>query len=62
MSPKNVTNQILQKLYLILTLAMYGGAENQEAMIQRNVPIWLFPLAFHSDDTIKYFACLAIGE
>ena len=30
-------------------------------MINRKVPIWLFPLAFHNDDTIKYYACLAIA-
>jgi hypothetical protein len=45
----------------LANVAMYGGAENQEAMIQRKVPSWLFPLAFHTDDTIKYFACLAIA-
>ena len=45
----------------LANVAMYGGAENQEAMIQKRVPFWLFPLAFHSDDTIKYFACLAIA-
>lgn len=42
-------------------LALYGGAENQEAMINRKVPMWLFPLAFHDDDNIKYYACLAIA-
>lgn len=41
--------------------AMYGGSENQELMIKRKVPTWLFPLAFHNDDTIKYYACLAIA-
>lgn len=41
--------------------AMYGGAENQEAMIKRNVPNWLFPLIVHQDETIKYYACLAIA-
>ena len=40
---------------------MYGGAENQEVMIQKQVPRWLFPLAFNKDDTIKYFACLSIA-
>lgn len=42
-------------------LSLYGGAENQEAMIKRTVPLWLFPLAFHTDDNIKYYACLAIA-
>ena len=45
----------------LANVAMYGGAENQEAMIQRKVPSWLFPLAFHDDDTIQYYACLAIA-
>lgn len=44
----------------LTNLSLYGGAENQEAMIKRKVPMWLFPLAFHNDDNIKYYACLAI--
>lgn len=44
----------------LANLSLYGGAENQEAMINRKVPMWLFPLAFHTDDNIKYYACLAI--
>ncbi|XP_026495370.2 NAD(+) hydrolase sarm1 isoform X2 [Vanessa tameamea] len=45
----------------LANLSLYGGAENQEAMIKRSVPMWLFPLAFHNDDNIKYYACLAIA-
>ena len=45
----------------LANVAMYGGAENQEVMIQKQVPRWLFPLAFNKDDTIKYFACLSIA-
>ncbi|XP_055913149.1 NAD(+) hydrolase sarm1 isoform X2 [Eupeodes corollae] len=45
----------------LANLSLYGGAENQEAMINRKVPMWLFPLAFHHDDNIKYYACLAIA-
>ncbi|XP_065173343.1 NAD(+) hydrolase sarm1 isoform X3 [Atheta coriaria] len=44
----------------LANLSLYGGAENQEAMIKKKVPMWLFPLAFHNDDNIKYYACLAI--
>uniref|UniRef100_A0AAG5DBE3 ADP-ribosyl cyclase/cyclic ADP-ribose hydrolase n=1 Tax=Anopheles atroparvus TaxID=41427 RepID=A0AAG5DBE3_ANOAO len=44
----------------LANLSLYGGAENQEAMINRKVPSWLFPLAFHNDENIKYYACLAI--
>ena len=45
----------------LANLSLYGGAENQEAMVKRKVPMWLFPLAFHSDENIKYYACLAIA-
>lgn len=45
----------------LANLSLYGGAENQEAMIKRKVPMWLFPLAFHDDDNVKYYACLAIA-
>ena len=45
----------------LANVAMYGGAENQEVMIQKQVPRWLFPLAFNTDDTIKYYACLSIA-
>lgn len=45
----------------LANLSLYGGAENQEAMINKKVPMWLFPLAFHDDDNIKYYACLAIA-
>lgn len=45
----------------LANLSLYGGADNQEAMIKREVPVWLFPLAFHDDDNIKYYACLAIA-
>ncbi|XP_021955057.1 NAD(+) hydrolase sarm1 isoform X7 [Folsomia candida] len=45
----------------LVNLSLYGGAENQEAMIKKKVHIWLFPLAFHQDDVIKYNACLAIA-
>ncbi|XP_058125327.1 NAD(+) hydrolase sarm1 [Anopheles coustani] len=44
----------------LANLSLYGGADNQEAMINRKVPSWLFPLAFHNDENIKYYACLAI--
>ncbi|XP_013411301.1 sterile alpha and TIR motif-containing protein 1 isoform X5 [Lingula anatina] len=45
----------------LANLAIYGGAENQEEMIKNNAPEWLFPLAFNEDDSIRYYACLAIG-
>lgn len=45
----------------LANLSLYGGAENQESMIKKKVPVWLFPLAFHDDDSIRYYACLAIA-
>ncbi|CAL4122768.1 unnamed protein product [Meganyctiphanes norvegica] len=45
----------------LANLSLYGGSENQQAMIERNVPMWLFPLAFHPDDNIKYYALLTIA-
>lgn len=46
----------------LANLSLYGGPENQEAMIKHKVPVWLFPLAFNNDDNIKYYACLAISS
>ena len=45
----------------LANVAIFGGAENQEAMIKMQVPTWLFRLAFYTDDTVKYYACLAIA-
>ena len=41
--------------------AIYGGSENQEEMMKGHVPQWLFTLLFNEDETIKYYACLAIA-
>ncbi|GBN10412.1 Sterile alpha and TIR motif-containing protein 1 [Araneus ventricosus] len=46
----------------LANLSLYGGPENQEAMIKHEVPVWLFTLAFNNDDNIKYYACLAISS
>ncbi|XP_076051281.1 NAD(+) hydrolase sarm1-like isoform X3 [Oratosquilla oratoria] len=45
----------------LANLSLYGGSDNHQAMIQQKVPVWLFPLAFHTDDNIKYYAFLAIA-
>ncbi|XP_050410413.1 NAD(+) hydrolase SARM1 isoform X3 [Patella vulgata] len=42
-------------------LALYGGSENQQEMTKRKVPEWLFPLAFSDDDSVRYYACLALA-
>lgn len=44
----------------LANLSLYGGSDSQESMIKLKAPMWLFPLAFHTDDNIKYYACLAI--
>ena len=41
-------------------LAMYGGEESQQMMVKKNVPDWLFHLAFSDDEITRYYACLAI--
>ncbi|XP_055324987.1 NAD(+) hydrolase sarm1 isoform X2 [Sitodiplosis mosellana] len=58
---KNDVETLRHCAMALANLSLYGGADNQEAMINRKVPIWLFPLAFHTDDLIKYYACLAIA-
>ncbi|XP_075677995.1 NAD(+) hydrolase sarm1-like isoform X2 [Dermatophagoides pteronyssinus] len=44
----------------LANLSLYGGPDSQESMIKLKAAMWLFPLAFHNDDNIKYYACLAI--
>ncbi|XP_063704161.1 NAD(+) hydrolase sarm1 isoform X3 [Culicoides brevitarsis] len=45
----------------LANLSLYGGAENHESMIKQKVQLWLFPLAFHEDNIIKYYALLTIA-
>ena len=45
----------------LANLAIFGGTENQYEMIMQKVPEWLFPLAFSNDDSIRYYAFLAIS-
>ncbi|KAK2155575.1 hypothetical protein LSH36_236g01016 [Paralvinella palmiformis] len=45
----------------LANLAIFGGEENQHEMITHNAPEWLFPLAFSSDDSTRYYAILAIS-
>ena len=45
----------------LANLAIYGGQDNQSEMISKKVAEWLFPLAFSSDDSIRYYAFLAIA-
>ncbi|KAH9501705.1 Sterile alpha and TIR motif-containing protein 1 [Dermatophagoides farinae] len=44
----------------LANLSLYGGPDSQESMIKLKAAMWLFPLAFHNNDNIKYYACLAI--
>ena len=45
----------------LANLAIYGGADNQQEMIEHRAPEWLFPLAFSDDDSTRYYAFLAIS-
>ncbi|XP_025016886.1 sterile alpha and TIR motif-containing protein 1 isoform X2 [Tetranychus urticae] len=45
----------------LANLSLYGGPENHASMIKEQAPMWLFPLAHHTDDNIAYYACLAIA-
>ncbi len=45
----------------LANLAMYGGMDNQQEMISHKAAEWLFPLAFSDDDTVRYYAFLAIS-
>ena len=45
----------------LANVAIFGGNETHEAMNQVRVPSWLFNLAVQNDDTIKYYAFLAIA-
>ncbi|XP_033627458.1 sterile alpha and TIR motif-containing protein 1-like isoform X2 [Asterias rubens] len=41
--------------------AMYGGPANQQRMVDQRASEWLFPLAFSTDHSIRYYACLAVA-
>ncbi|GAB6030041.1 hypothetical protein CHUAL_005725 [Chamberlinius hualienensis] len=41
--------------------ALYGGAEDHQTMINNKVPLWLYPLACSADESVKYYACLALA-
>lgn len=45
----------------LANLSLFGGAENQEVMAKHKVPEWLFPLAFSDDNSVRYYACMAIS-
>lgn len=44
----------------LANLALYGGSDSQQMMIEQKAHVWLFPLAFNEDDNVQYYACLAI--
>lgn len=45
----------------LANLAIFGGMDNQSQMIARKSAEWLFPLAFSQDDSVRYYAFLAIA-
>lgn len=59
---RNTDDEILRHCASALAnLSLYGGPENHASMIKEQAPMWLFPLAHHTDDNIAYYACLAIA-
>ncbi|CAH8475729.1 unnamed protein product [Heterobilharzia americana] len=42
----------------LMNLALFGGSEGHSEMMRQHAIEWLFCLAFHQDEVIKYFACL----
>jgi len=44
----------------LANLALYGGSDSQQTMIEQKAHVWLFPLAFNDNDNVQYYACLAI--
>lgn len=54
--------EILRHCALALAnLALHGGSDSQQLMIEHKAHVWLFPLAFNEDDNVQYYACLAIA-
>jgi len=45
----------------LANLAMYGNSDTQRQMASRKAMDWLFPLAFSGDDTVAYYALIAIA-
>ena len=45
----------------LANVAIFGGSEIQEKMMEDSVPQWMFTLLYNQDITIKYFACLALA-
>ena len=45
----------------LANLAMFGNSETQRQMAARKAMDWLFPLAFSGDDTVAYYALIAIS-
>lgn len=45
----------------LANLAMYGTSETQREMASRKALDWLFPLAFSGDETVSYYALIAIA-
>ncbi|XP_018648156.1 putative sarm1 [Schistosoma mansoni] len=42
----------------LMSLALFGGSGSHSEMMRQHAIEWLFCLAFHQDEVIRYFACL----
>ncbi|CAH8442735.1 unnamed protein product [Schistosoma turkestanicum] len=47
-----------QTAVCLMNLAVFGGSGSHSEMMRQHAIEWLFCLAFHQDEVIKYFACL----
>lgn len=45
---------------VFVNFSLFGGVENQEEMVKRNVLEWFFFFVFMEDDIIRYYVCLVI--
>ena len=45
----------------LANLTIFGNRDCQQEMIRRKAPEWLFPLAFSTDDGVRYYAYIAIA-
>lgn len=45
----------------LCNLAVLGGRDVRKAMIDRNVPAWMFVLVSHKDIRIRFYACLIVS-
>jgi len=59
---RSFDNRVLRNCAAALAnLAMYSTSETQREMASHKALDWLFPLALSGDDTVLYYALIAIS-